>query len=127
MRNHIDQNLRCGADRLPLLLRLIDQRFGFSIKALCLFDDRSCSIEKIEQSLARWQGLLNLFKLCVAETGNVADELNEPVFHHGLTSPARAGRTLPAVSDRDLFLFVDPSRPAPGSGPVGRGEGRPAE
>src|SRR6516164_1700893 len=86
MRNHIDQNLRCGADRLPLLLRLIDQRFGFSVKVLGLFDDRSCSIEKIEQRLARWQGLLNLFKLCLAETGNVADELNDPVFHHGLTS-----------------------------------------
>src|SRR5262249_57493526 len=87
MRNHFDQNLRCGADRLPLLLRLFDQWFGFSVKALRLFDDRSCSIEKIEQRLARWQGPLNLFKLCVAETGNVADELNEPVFHHGLTSP----------------------------------------
>jgi hypothetical protein len=25
MRDHIDQNLRCGADRLPLLLSLVDQ------------------------------------------------------------------------------------------------------
>jgi hypothetical protein len=65
MRNHIDQNLHCGADRLPLLLRLIDQRFGFSVKVLGLFDDRSCSIEKIakiEQRLARWQGLLKVVR-----------------------------------------------------------------
>jgi hypothetical protein len=27
MRDHIDQNLRCGADRLPLLLSLIATRY----------------------------------------------------------------------------------------------------
>jgi hypothetical protein len=92
MRNHIDQNLRCRADSLPLLLRLIDQRFGFSVQVLRLFDDRSCSIKKIDQPLGRWQGFLNLFKLCVAKAGNVADELNEPVFQHFLTSrvPSRS-------------------------------------
>ena len=91
MRNHIDQNLRRRADRLPLPLRLIDQRFGFSVQVLRLFDDWSCSIEKIDQRLGRWQGLLNLFKLCVAKTGNVADELNEPVFQHFLTSLVEGG------------------------------------
>jgi len=68
--------------RLPLPLRFIDQRFGFSVQILRLFDDRSCSIEKIDQRLGRWQGFLNLLKLCVAKAGNVADELNEPVFQH---------------------------------------------
>src|SRR5215831_547089 len=63
MRNHFDQDLRCRADGLPLLLRLIDQRFGFRIQALRLFDDRLCSIEKIEQRLGRRQGFLNLFEL----------------------------------------------------------------
>ena len=82
MRNHIDQDLRCRADSLPLLLRFIDQRLGFSVQILRLFDDRSCSIEEIDQRLGRWQGFLNLFKLCVAKAGNVADELNEPVFQH---------------------------------------------
>jgi hypothetical protein len=86
MRNHIDQNLRRRADRLPLLLRFIDQRFGFSVQILCLFDDRLCSIEKIDQRLGCWQGFLNLFKLCIAKAGNVADELNEPVFQHFPTS-----------------------------------------
>jgi len=50
------------------------------------FNDRPCSIEKIDQRLGRWQGFLNLFKLCVAKAGNVTDELNEPVFQHFLTS-----------------------------------------
>jgi hypothetical protein len=54
MRNDVDQNLRCRADSLPLLLRFIDQRFGFSVQILRLFDDRSCSIEKINQRLGRW-------------------------------------------------------------------------
>jgi hypothetical protein len=36
--------------------------------------------------LGRWQGFLNLLKLCVARAGNVADELNEPVFQHFPTS-----------------------------------------
>src|SRR5262249_37599489 len=66
----------------PLLLRFIDQRFGFSVQILRLFDDRSCSIEKVDQRLGRGQGFLNLFKLCVAKAGNVADEFNEPVFQH---------------------------------------------
>ena len=74
MRNQIDQNLRCRTDRLPLFLRLIDQRFGFSVEVLRLFDDRSCFTEKVDQRLGRWQGFLNLFKLWVAEAGNVADE-----------------------------------------------------
>jgi hypothetical protein len=59
---------------------LIDQRLGFDVQALRLFDDRSRSIEKIDQRLGRGQRFLNLFKLCFAKTGNVADELNEPVF-----------------------------------------------
>ena len=68
--------------RLPLPLRFIDQRFGFSVQILRLFDDRSCSIEKIDQRLGRRQGFLNLLKLCVAQAGKMADELNEPVFQH---------------------------------------------
>ena len=67
MRYHIDQDLRCRTDSLQILR---------------LFDDRSCSIEKIDQRLGCWQGFLNLFKLCVAKPGNVADEFNEPVFQH---------------------------------------------
>src|SRR6516225_6768513 len=86
MRYHIDQDLRCRADSLPLLLRFIDQWFGFSVQILRLFDDQSCSIEKINQRLGCWQGFLNLFKLRVAKAGNVANELNEPVFKHFLTS-----------------------------------------
>ena len=39
-RDHIDQNLRCGADRLALLLSLIDERLSFSVQALRLFDNR---------------------------------------------------------------------------------------
>jgi hypothetical protein len=85
MRNHIDQNLCGGADRLPLLLRLIDERFGFGVQALRLSDDRSCSIEKIEQRLGGRQGSLNLLDLCFTQTGNVTDELNEPVLQHCLT------------------------------------------
>ena len=111
MRNHIDQNLRCRADRLPLLLRLIDQRFGFSVQVLRLFDDWSCSIEKIDQRLGRWQGFLNLFKLCVAKTGNVADELNEPVFQHFLTSLIPSRLLQPALEGvegrRDIFHSPD--------------------
>lgn len=111
MRNHIDQNLRCRADRLPLPLRLIDQRFGFSVQVLRLFDDWSCSIEKIDQRLGRWQGFLNLFKLCVAKTGNVADELNEPVFQHFLTSLMPSRLLQPALEGvegrRDIFHSPD--------------------
>ena len=86
MRNHLEQNLRGRADRLPLLLGFIDQRFGFSVQAVRLFDDRLCSIEKIDQHLGGRQGFLNLLELCVAKTGNVAAKLNEPVFQHCLTS-----------------------------------------
>jgi hypothetical protein len=63
MRNHIDQNLRRGAYRLPLLLCLLDYRFGFSVQALRLFDDRSCSIEKIDQRFGRWQITSRNFRL----------------------------------------------------------------
>src|ERR1700739_2222617 len=89
MRNHLDQNLRCWADRLPLLLRFIDQRCGFSIEALCLFDDRLCSIEKIDQRFGRWQRSLHLFELCIAKTVNMADELKEPMLQHCTTSLSR--------------------------------------
>src|SRR4051794_11302361 len=54
MRDHIDQNLRCGPDRLPLLLSLIDERLSFSVQALRLFDNRLGPIEKIDQRLGRW-------------------------------------------------------------------------
>ena len=37
-------------------------------------------------AFGRWQGFLNLFKLCFAKAGNVTDELNEPVLQHCLTS-----------------------------------------
>src|SRR6516164_8842297 len=83
MRDHVDQNLRCGGDRLPLLLGLIDERLGFSIQALCLFDHRLCPIEKIDQRLGRRQRCLDLPELCITETGNVTNELNEPVLQHG--------------------------------------------
>jgi hypothetical protein len=86
MRNDVDQNLRRRADSLPLLFRFIDQRFGFIVQFFRLLDDRSRSIEKIDQHLGRWQGFPNLLKLCVAKAGNVTDELNEPVFQHFLTS-----------------------------------------
>src|SRR5262245_57904840 len=108
MRNHIDQNLRCGADRVPLLLRLIDQRLGFSIQASPLFDDRSCPVEKIDQRLGCRQGFLNLFNLCFAKTGNVTDELNEPVLQHCLTSVVRtlAGPN-PLLDRRSKLSFGD--------------------
>jgi hypothetical protein len=35
-----------------------------------------------------------LFKLCVAKAGNVAEELNEPVFQHFLTSLVKEARKL---------------------------------
>jgi hypothetical protein len=76
MRDHIDQNLRGGADRLPLLLGFIDERLGFSIQALRLFDHRLGPIEKIDQRFGRWQRLLDLPELCITETGNVTNEVN---------------------------------------------------
>ena len=86
VRDHINQNLRCGADSLPLFHGLIDQWLGFDVQALRLFDDRLCLIEKIDQRLGPWQCFLNLPKLRFAETGNVPDEVNEPVLQHSLTS-----------------------------------------
>src|SRR5262249_47512811 len=108
MRNDVDQNLRCRADSLPLLFRFVDQRFGFSVQFFRLLDDRSCSIEKINQRLGRWQGFLNLLKLCVAKAGNVADYLNEPVLQHFLTSltPSRAS------SSRMVWLNADCDTPS---------------
>lgn len=85
MRDHIDQDLRCGADRLPLLLSLIDERLSFSVHALRLFDNRLGPIEKINQRLGRWQRFLNLPELCITETGKVTNEVNEPVFQHSST------------------------------------------
>src|SRR5215831_18741375 len=85
MRDYIDQNLRCGADRLPLLLGLIDERLSFSVQALRLFDNRLRPIEKINQRLGRWQRFLNLPELCITETGNVTNEVNEPVVQHSST------------------------------------------
>ena len=76
MRDQIDQNLRCGADCLPLLLSLIDQRLSFSVQVLRLFNNRLCPIEKINQRLGRWQRFLNLPELCITETGNMTDEVN---------------------------------------------------
>src|SRR6516164_3216955 len=83
MRDHVDQNLCCGADRLPLLLGLLDQRLGFSIQALRLFDHRLRPIEKIDQRLGRRQRCLDLPELCIAETGNVTNQINEPMLQHG--------------------------------------------
>jgi hypothetical protein len=68
--------LRGGADRLPLFLGLIDERFSFSVQALRLFDHRLGPIEKINQRLGRWQRFLNLPELCIAETRNVTNEVN---------------------------------------------------
>src|SRR5262252_3654091 len=105
MRDHVDQNLRCGADRLPLLLGFIDQRLGFSIQALRLFDHRLCPIEKIDQRLGRRQRCLDLSELCIAETGNVTNQINEPMLQHGSTlyphtdrSSMRRGASLCAKS-----------------------------
>src|SRR5258708_4864945 len=84
MPDNIDQNLRGGADSLPLVLCFIDQRFSFCVQLLHLFDDRLCPNEKIDQRLARRQRFLNLPKLCIAETGNVTNEVNEPVLQHSL-------------------------------------------
>jgi hypothetical protein len=52
---------------------LLDERFGFNVQVLRLFDDWSCFIEKIDQPLGRGQRFLDLFKLCVTKTGNVAE------------------------------------------------------
>ena len=85
VRDHIDQYLRCRADSLPLFHGLIDQRLGFNVQVMRLFDDRLCLIEKIDQRPRPWQSFLNLLKLCFAETGRLPDEFNKPVFQHTLT------------------------------------------
>src|SRR6266853_5910685 len=84
MPDNIDQNLRRGADSLPLFHCFIDQRLSFCVQPVRLFADRLCPHEKIDQRLARRQRFLNLPKLCIAETGNVTNEVNEPVLQHSL-------------------------------------------
>jgi hypothetical protein len=65
-----------------------------------------CSIEKIEQRLGRWQGFLDLLELCVAKAGSVADELDEPVFQHCLTSLV-ASRFTTRAQTCDLTALID--------------------
>src|SRR5207237_1434088 len=84
MPDNIDQNLRRGADGLPLFHCFIDQRLSFGVQLLRLFDDRLRSNEKIDQHLARRERFLNLPKLCIAETGNVTNEVKEQVLQHSL-------------------------------------------
>src|SRR5580704_827279 len=84
MPDNIEQNLRRGADSLQLFLCFIDQRLSLCVQLLCLFDDRLCPNEKLDQRLARRQRFLDLPKLCIAETGNVTNEVNEPVLQHSL-------------------------------------------
>ena len=102
VRDHINQDLRCRADSLPLFHGLIDQWLGFNVQAVRLFDDRSCLIEKIDQRSGRWQRFLNLLKLWVAEAGHVADEFNEPVFQHCLT-------LLGGATAVNTFILTNPS------------------
>src|SRR5262245_66447710 len=85
MRDHIDQNLRCRADRLPLLLSLIDQRLSFSVQALRLFDNRLCPIKMVNQRLGCWLRFLNFPEFCITEPRNVTNEVNEPVLQHSST------------------------------------------
>ena len=80
VRDHINQDLRCGADCLPLFHRLIDQWLGFNVKAVRLFNDRLCLIEKIDQFLRSWQCFLNLPKLCFAKTRCARDKINKQVL-----------------------------------------------
>ena len=109
MPDNIDQNLRRGADSLPLFHCFIDQRLSFRVQLLRLFDDRLCPIEKIDQRLARRQRFLNLPKLCIAETGNVTNEVNEPVLQHSLPCcwlyrwPINRGRKGPADCQNCAF------------------------
>src|SRR6516162_780059 len=119
MRDHIDQNLGCRTDRLPLPFSFIDQRFGFGVQVLRLFDDRSCPMQQIDERLGCWQGLLDLFKLCLVKTGKVADELNEPVFQHCLTSLV-ASRLLRGRADS--LTQPPPNRRWPDEGKVVGGE-----
>ena len=85
VRDHINQDLRCGTDSLPLFHGLIDQWLGFNVQAVRLFDDRLPSREDRSERPGPWQCFLNLPKLCFAETGGVPDEFNKPVFQHSLT------------------------------------------
>src|ERR1700684_1757339 len=78
MPDNIDQNLHRGADSLQLFHCFIDQRLSLYVELFHLFDYRLFPIEKIDQRLARRQRFLNLSKLCIAETGNVANEVKEP-------------------------------------------------
>ena len=61
VRNHINQDLRRGADSLPLFHGLIDQWLGFNVQAVRLFDDRLCLLQKIDQ---RALVLGNAFSIC---------------------------------------------------------------
>src|ERR1700685_107774 len=82
VRNHIDQNLCCGPNSLPLFHGLIDQWLSFNVQTVRLFDDWLCLIEQIDQRPGPWQRFLNLPKLCFAETGRVPNKFNKPVFQH---------------------------------------------
>src|SRR5258707_9188048 len=84
MPDNIDQNVRRGADSLQLFHCFIDQRLSFCVQLLRLFDDRLRPDEKIDQRLARRQRFLKLSKLCIAESGSVTNEVNEPVLQHSL-------------------------------------------
>src|SRR4029453_11781376 len=84
MPDNIDQNLRRGADNLPLFPCLIDQRLSLCVQLLRLFADRLRSNEKIDQLLACPQPFLNLPKLFIAQTRNVTNQVNEPVLQHSL-------------------------------------------
>ena len=48
VRDHINQDLRRGADSLPLFHGLIDQWLGFNVQAVRLFDDRLCLVKEID-------------------------------------------------------------------------------
>jgi hypothetical protein len=81
MPDNIDQNLRRGADSMPLFHCFIDQRLSFSVHLLRLFDGRLRSNEKIDQRFARRERFLNLPKLCVAETGSVTMRSKSQCFN----------------------------------------------
>ena len=55
------------------------------MECLRLFEERLCLNEKIDQRPGRRQGLLNLFQLRIAETGNVTNDFIEQVFQHSAT------------------------------------------
>src|SRR5712672_2135301 len=105
MPDNIDQNLRRGADSLPLFHCFIDQRLSFCVQLVRLFDDRLCPIEKIDQRLARRQRFLNLSKLCIAETGNVTNEVNEPVLQHSPPCCWLTAGRLPVLNGQATCAF----------------------